>query len=63
MSGRKYPLWTSDDIAKLRIMAWKERRADIAAHFGRSVSATQVKAHKLGISLRLRQDDGEEKGT
>ena len=51
--------WTADDIAKLKNMAQKEPCANVAAQLGRSVGATAVKAHHLGISLKVpRQGDG-----
>jgi len=45
--------WTADDVAKLKSMAQKYPRAQIAAQLGRSVSATDVQAHKLKLSLRM----------
>jgi hypothetical protein len=56
MSHRR---WTPEDVEKLKKMAKKHRREDIAAYFGRSVSSTQVKAHKLGISLRVQRGESE----
>jgi hypothetical protein len=47
--------WNEDDIAKLRDLAQKRSRAEIAAQLGRGVSATVVKAHKLKISLSTRR--------
>jgi hypothetical protein len=44
--------WSADDIAKLKNLAQKQRREDIAAELGRSLSATSVKAHQLGVSLK-----------
>jgi hypothetical protein len=45
--------WTNDDIATLKSLAQKQPAADIAAGLGRSYSATVVKAHQLGLSLRV----------
>jgi hypothetical protein len=50
--------WTADDIARLKTMAQKEPRANVAAQLGRSVSATSVKAHQLGISLKVPHQGG-----
>jgi hypothetical protein len=47
MTDGAFRRWTPDEIAKLKDMAQKERREAIAAYFGRSVSVTAVKAHKL----------------
>jgi hypothetical protein len=49
--------WTADDIAKLKNMTQKEPRANVAAQLGRSVSATSVKAHQLGIWLKVSRQD------
>ena len=60
MPNATFRRWTADDIAKLKNMAQKEPRANLAAQLGRSVGATSVKAHHLGISLKVpRQDNGE----
>jgi hypothetical protein len=45
--------WTPDDVARLRIMAGKYPTARIARELGRGHSATVMKAHSLGVSLRL----------
>jgi hypothetical protein len=45
--------WTPDDVAKLKIMARKYPTAQIAKELGRGHSATVMKAHALGVSLRL----------
>jgi hypothetical protein len=45
--------WTEEDIAKLTYMAQRFPVAEIAENLGRTVGATQVKAHTLKISLRL----------
>jgi hypothetical protein len=37
---------------QLKNLAQKQRREDIAAELGRSLSATSVKAHQLGVSLK-----------
>jgi hypothetical protein len=47
--------WTKDEIDTLRSWAQKQRVADIAAGLGRSSSSIAVKAHQLGISLKVRQ--------
>lgn len=48
--------WTADDNAKLKGLAGKVDRNEIAAQLGRSVGATVVQASKLKISLRVRGD-------
>jgi hypothetical protein len=53
MPNPTFRRWTADDIAKLKNMAQKEPCADLAAQLGRSVGATAVKAHQLGISLKV----------
>jgi hypothetical protein len=59
MPNATFRRWTADDIAKLKNMAQKERCADLAARLGRSMGATAVKAHQLGISLKVpRQGEG-----
>ena len=45
--------WTKDEIARLRSLAQKQRAADIAAGLGRSSSSIAVKAHQLGLSLKV----------
>jgi hypothetical protein len=45
--------WTTDDVARLKIMAGKIPTAQIARELGRGHSATVMKAHSLGVSLRL----------
>jgi hypothetical protein len=55
--------WTADDIAKLQTLAQKRRRADIAAHLGRSVSATASKAHQLNLSLKMPRNSVERSAT
>jgi hypothetical protein len=49
-----YRLWSESDLAKLRSMAQKKSATQIAAELGRGVSAVAVKAHELGISLRVK---------
>ena len=44
--------WTEDDVARLKAMAGKVPRQEIAAELGRTVGATAVEASKLGLSLR-----------
>jgi hypothetical protein len=51
--------WTADDIAKLKNLAQKQTRKAIAAELGRSPSATSVKAHQLGLSLKVPAKDAE----
>jgi hypothetical protein len=65
MPNKTFKRWTADDVAKLKNLAQKQRREDIAAELGRSPSATSAKAHQLGVSLKAptnnndisRQDD------
>ena len=45
--------WTIEDIEKLKTLAQRRKAADIAAELGRSLGSTTVKAHQLGISLRV----------
>jgi hypothetical protein len=52
MPNQTFKRWSADDIAKLKNLAQKQRREDIAAELGRSLSATSVKAHQLGVSLK-----------
>jgi hypothetical protein len=52
MPNHTFKRWTADDIAKLKNLAQKQPRQVIAAELGRSPSATAVKAHHLGISLK-----------
>jgi hypothetical protein len=54
MPNPTFRRWTAaDDIAKLKNVAQKEPCANVAAQLGRSVGATAVKAHQLGISLKV----------
>ena len=48
--------WTSEEIAKLKRMAKKYPAAKIAEELGRGFPATRVKAHQLGLSLRLKNE-------
>ena len=50
--------WTTDDIAQLKSMARRVSTVEIAKQLGRGVSATVMKAHGLGISLRLKPKQG-----
>ena len=50
--------WTADDIAKLKSMARRVLTEEIAKALGRGVSATVMKAHGLGLSLRLKPKRG-----
>lgn len=45
--------WTNDEIAKLKRMAGRIPRDQIAAKLGRSPGATAMEASKLKISLSL----------
>jgi hypothetical protein len=53
MPNQTFRRWTADDIAKLKNLAQKQPRLIIAAELGRSPSATSVKAHQLGLSLKV----------
>jgi hypothetical protein len=57
MPNQTFKRWTTDDIAKLKNLAQKQTRKAIAAELGRSPSATSVKAHHLGISLKTPTKD------
>jgi hypothetical protein len=46
--------WSAEEIAKLKGLAGKRSVAEIAADIGRPKSATLVKAHTLGVSLRVK---------
>jgi len=59
MSNPTFRRWTADEIAKLKNLAQRHPRAEIAAKLGRSVAATTLKAHELKLSLRMR-DPGDE---
>jgi hypothetical protein len=48
--------WTNEEVAKLKRMAGRIPRDQIAAKLGRSPSATAMEASKLGISLSLQPD-------
>ena len=54
MSNPTFRRWTADEIAKLKNLAQRHPRAEIAAKLGRSVAATTLKAHELKLSLRMR---------
>jgi hypothetical protein len=54
MPNSTFRRWTADDIAKLKNLAQRHPRAEIAAKLGRSVAATTLKAHELKLSLRMR---------
>jgi hypothetical protein len=58
MPNSTFRRWTADDIEKLKNMAQKEPCANLAAQLGRSVGATAVKAHQLGISLKVPRQGG-----
>jgi len=53
MPNQTFRRWNADDIAKLKNLARKQPRLIIAAELGRSPSATSVKAHQLGLSLKV----------
>jgi hypothetical protein len=53
MPSPTFRRWTADDIAKLKNLAQRHPRAEIAAQLGRSPAATSVKAHELKLSLRM----------
>jgi hypothetical protein len=59
MPNSTFRRWTADDIAKLKNLAQRHPRVEIAAKLGRSVAATTLKAHELKLSLRMR-DPGNE---
>ena len=50
--------WTPGDITKLKSMARRYPAARIAQELGRGLPATVMKAHTLGISLRLKPKRG-----
>ncbi len=50
--------WTEDDVAKLKAMARRHASIEIAQELHRGLSATVMKAHQLGISLRLKPKQG-----
>jgi hypothetical protein len=50
--------WTEDDIAKLASLARRRPTMEIAKELGRGYAATVMKAHELGISLRLKPKRG-----
>ena len=58
MPNATFRRWTEDDIAKLKNMAQKAPSAKVAEQLGRSVAATAVKAHQLGISLKVPRQGG-----
>ena len=58
MPNPTFRRWTADDIAMLKNMAQKEPCANVAAQLGRSVGTTAVKAHQLGISLKVPRQGG-----
>ena len=48
------PRWTDTDLEKLRDLAGKYPTATIASKLGRGRSSVAVKAHRLCISLRVK---------
>ena len=63
MPSQTFKRWSADDIAKLKNLAQKQPRQVIAAELGRSQSATSVKAHHLGLSLKVPANDVENPST
>ena len=58
MPNPTFRRWTADDIAKLKNLAQREPSAKVAEQLGHSVGATAVKAHELGISLKVPRQSG-----
>lgn len=56
MSNLTFRRWTADDIAKLKNLAQRLPRAEIAATLGPSVPAATLKAHEPKLSLRTLDD-------
>jgi hypothetical protein len=56
MSNPNFRRWTSDDISILKRLAQTHPMAQL----GRSRLATSVKAHELGLSLKMRRQTTEE---
>jgi hypothetical protein len=56
MSQNTTRRWTADEVIKLKSLARKQRAADIAKELGRTVGATTVKAHALGLSLKVQRE-------
>ena len=52
--------WSNQDIERLRSLAQTRKAADIAAELGRTPGSLAVKAHQLGISLRVGQRNSPE---
>jgi hypothetical protein len=50
---RSWRPWTTEDVAKLKSMARKYTTKQIASELNRGHSGTVMKAHSLGVSLRL----------
>ena len=50
--------WTPEDIAKLQSMARNYPDAQIAVRLGQNLGATAMKAHELGISLKMKPKRG-----
>ena len=48
--------WTPEEIARLKTMAQKYPAVKIAEVMGRGFPAIRVKAHQLGLSLRLENE-------
>src|ERR1700753_2333874 len=53
MPNPTFRRWTADEIAKLKNLAQKAQCKDFAAQLVRSAPATAVKAHALGVSLKI----------
>jgi hypothetical protein len=45
--------WTAEDVEKLKRLAGKRPRAEIASELGRTPGSLAVKAHELKISLKV----------
>jgi hypothetical protein len=48
--------WSNKDLEVLRTLAQRRKAAEIAKELGRSYGATVVKAHQLGISLKVQPE-------
>jgi hypothetical protein len=59
MPNATFKRWTADDIAKLKNMAQKLPSAEIALQLGRTTGATRVQAHKMKLSLRCQDRNGD----
>lgn len=57
MPSSTFRRWTAEDVAKLKNLAHEHPLNEIAALLGRSATATAVKAHELGLSLRMHRQN------